>query len=427
MHYLKHGNNGARNAQLDKFLRLVMTNKTPKEAFIEAFQTDYVGIENELREYIKQDSFSATSVPLKEKLNSDWAMKSSAISEAQAKAYLGDLLFHANRFTEAEAHLQKALELDSKLGMAQATLGLIKMQKEDFARALEYLEKAVQSDSANYLAHYYYAYVLSRQGMSEFGFVSEYNSALADLMRESLKRAIEMNPNYAESYKLFAFISIVRNDEIEEAIKYLNKALEIAPGNQWYLIHLAELYMRKEDFESAVKIAIKVTRTAGDKELKLYAQNALGRIISTQAAYEEIKNNKRGRRDYVLDTPLTDEELAELRARQMLESLNDALYKPKTNEKRVLGYLIRIDCEPKEIIYSIKVDDKVLKLRSATFDSVRLVAYHRDMMQAQLGCGLRDKESLAVINYRLAEDFRTKTSGELVSIEFVPANFKFLN
>lgn len=427
MHYLKHGKDSARSAQLDKFLKLVMADKNPKDAFIEAFQADYEAMENELKEYIRQDSFQTTAVSFINKLNFDSEMKSSVLTDARTQAYLGDLLFHSGRIAEAEAHLQKALKLEPELGMAQTSLGLVKLQQEDFDEAEKYLEKAIRADSGNYRVYYNYAYVLSRYGMSDFGFVSEYNTALAEKMREALKKAIELNPNFAESYNLYAFISIVRNEEINEAIAYLNKALQIAPGNQWYLIHLSELLLRKNDFAAARSIASKVVQTAGDKELKVYAQNTLGRIVSTEAAYEEIRNYKKRTPHNPLDIPLTDEELAQLRARQMLESLNDALYKPKANETRILGYLTQIDCEPSGMIYSVKVDNKILKLRSASFETIRLMAYSQAMAGGQIGCGEMKKESFAVINYRPAESVKTKTSGEIISIEFVPPNFKFLN
>lgn len=428
MHYLIHGNNGARKPQLDKFLKLVTTGASPKRAFAEAFQTDYAAMESELKKYIAQNTYAVATVLLQNKLSYDREeMKSAPLAEAEAEAYLGDLLYHSNRLAEAEARLRNSLKLNPALGLAQTSLGLVKLKQGDFAEAEKYLEKAVESDSENYLAQYNYAYVLSRRGMTEYGFVSEYDLDLADKMRRSLKKAIALNPDFAESYNLYAFVNVVRNEAIEEAIGYLNKALKIAPGNQWYLIRLAELYMRKEEFGSARSIAAKVAQTAADKELKIYSENTLKLINTTEAAYWDIKNyNKRkGIKDY-LDRILTDEEFARLRVQRTLETINEAVNKPKTGEKRILGYLTRIDCQPEEMIYSVKIADKIIKLRSPSFYTVRLTAYTSDMAAWQISCGQMKRESLAVINYRTAEDAKTKISGEIVSIEFVPENFKFL-
>ncbi|MDQ3322092.1 MAG: tetratricopeptide repeat protein [Acidobacteriota bacterium] len=428
VHYLIHGSGGARKAQLDKFLSLIMAGKLPKAAFTEAFQTDYAAMETELKKYIEQNTYPATSVLLKNKLNDYAEMQSSLLTEAEAEAYLGDLLFHSNRFAEAETHLQNALKSNPNSGAALNTLGLLKLRQLDFIDARKYLEKAVESDAANYLAHYNYAYVLSREAMTEFGFVSEYNADIAEKMRKSLRKAIELNPNFAESYNLYAFIGMVRNETLDDAIEYLNKALRIAPGNQWYLIHLAELYMRKENFAGARVLALKVAQTAGDEQLKVYSQNTLRLINSTEAAYEAIKNRKkRLPEDGILDSILTDEEFARLRAQRILESLNQALYKPKPGEKRILGYLTEVVCEPREMIYSIKVGGEVIKLRSASFYSVNLTAYNSQMASWQIDCGKIKKQSLSVIIYRPAANAGVEISGEIVSIEFVPDDFKLLD
>ena len=78
MHFFKHGNGGARKAQLDKFLRLVMADKKPGDAFGEAFEADYAQIETELKDYLKRGSFPVTSVSIKNQLYVDTEMKVSS-------------------------------------------------------------------------------------------------------------------------------------------------------------------------------------------------------------------------------------------------------------------------------------------------------------------------------------------------------------
>ena len=125
-------------------------------------------------------------------------------------------------------------------------------------------------------------------------------------MREALKKAIGLNPNYAQSYNLYAFISVVRNEEIEEAEEYLKKALLLAPGNQWFQIRSAELFMRKEEFTNARRIALKVFQTAPDEELRIYAQNRINLINSLEAQLISIKNYKDRQKNEISDRVLTD-------------------------------------------------------------------------------------------------------------------------
>ncbi|MGI8495405.1 MAG: tetratricopeptide repeat protein [Pyrinomonadaceae bacterium] len=426
-HYFIHSDNGTHKPQLDRFLNLVMAGENSKTAFTEAFQTAFPAFEKELRKYIDKKSFNISSLSLKEKFAAPTDLKTENLTESDVQGYLGDFLFHSNRLNEAEILLQKALKLNPDSIQAQISLGLIRLKQQDFIEAEKHLKKAVNADSDNYLINFYYAYALSRIGMTNFGFVIRYDAEDADKMRAALKKAVELNPDHAESYDLYAFVNIIRNENLNEAIEYLDKALSISPGNQWYSIHLAEAYLGKQEFSKAREIAARITATAGEKEIKVYSQSTLRRIISTEAAYEEIRKNKDQPRENPLDRELTDEELAQLRVRQINESLNESLYKPKQNEKRIFGTLTEIECRSKEIIYMVEVGDQNLRLTSATFDSVRFISFNSAMAFSQIGCGSIKNRIPAVVNYKPAENLKTDTSGEVVSIEFVPFNFSFTN
>ncbi len=435
MHYLINGNSGARQKQLYKFLDLVMKNKTPKAAFSEAFQSDYAAMEKELKNYLTLNTYKITGITFKEKLTFDTEMQTLPLSEAEAKAYLGDLLYHGQRFGEAEVLLQQALTLNPNSVQAQTTLGLVKMRQKNFAEAKKYLEKALQNDSKNYLAQYNYAYVLSREEMDEGGYVLNFADETIEKMRGALKKAIELNPKFAESYNLYAFISVVQNNEIDEGINYLRKALAIAPGNQWYLIRLAELYMRKKDFLNAKNVAGKVFDTAADSTLKNYAQSTLKSIDTYEKQLEAFKDSQNGTSAVATfhtynektEKPLTEEELGKMREKLKLESLNAALRKPGAGEKRILGFLTKIECGAKGISYIFKADNKFLTFTSKDFSSLTLISYEEKMNDNQFGCGQLKKESFAVVTYRQSANPNAKTAGEIVAIEFMPTDFKFLN
>lgn len=424
LHYLMQG--GGRSGQMYKFLDLVMSGKPSPEAFSEAFQTDYATMERELKKYIEQNTYNATEINFKNKLIFDVSMQSTPLSEADAKARLGNLLYYFDRLNEAEAHLRQALMLNPNSSQAHVSLGLVKMAQEKFDEAERHLEKAIQLDANNYLAHYHYARVLSRQGMSEFGFVSEYSPPLAAKMRESLKKAIALNPDFSQSYELYAFVSVVRKENIDEAIEYLNRALKIAPGNQHYLIRMAELLMWKEDFAAARKIAQTVAKTAAEPQLKVYAENALDRINDYEGQMYAARNPRRNR-EQITDRIFTEEELRVLREQGLIESLNMLVAKPQKGEKRLLGSVTKIECQPQAIYFTVKADNQTFRLKSETFETINLTAYSREMGNAKFGCGELKQQNLAVIVYRLADKNETKIAGELKSIEFVPTNFRFLN
>lgn len=428
IHYLLHGENGARRKQLSVFIDLVANGKTPRDAFSEAFQTNYVTMQQELRKYVEQKKFNVLTANFKEKLIFDTGMQTSTLNESDSKAILGDLLLHASRFDEAAAHLEQALALNPDSSLANMSLGLVKMKQKDFAGAKVYLKKAIEADDKNYLAHYQYAYVLSREAMTDTGFVNSYNKALSDEVKAELKKSIALNADFAESYSLYAFVCAVRNEDIDEAILFIKKALTISPGNEKYLIRAAELLLRKEDFAGARAIARKVYETASDSQMRLYAQNTISVIDSTEAQMEAVKKmRKEAENEIVSDEPVSEDELAKRNALAVNQSINQALRALSGNEKRILGHLTKVECLGKIIEFSVKSDNKIIKFQTPNFDALFLMSFSSETADVEVGCDTVKKEVFAVITYRPNEDAKSKSAGEIVAIEFMPETFKLLN
>lgn len=427
LHYILQGNNGAKRDQFARFLDYLNQGAQPRAAFQQAFQTDYATMEIELEKYVAQKKFMSTIAAFKEKLIFDNQMQVFPVADAEAKAFQGDLLYHTRQYDEAEKILGESLALDPNSSLANTALGLVKMRQKKFTEARTFLEKAIQTDAQNYLAHYNYALSISRESMTETGFASSYTPDAAAKMRASLRRAMTINPNFAESYSLYAFINIIRNEEIDESIGFIKKALAIAPGNQWYLMRLGELFMRKEDFAGARTIAQRLIQTASDDRLKLYAENSLRTINSLEAQMEEIKNyKKRPDPESVSSEPVSDEEIARRREKAMIESLNETLRAPQAGEKRLLGSVTKIECQPNQVTYFIKSGEQILQLRSASLDTLTLVSFDSTQVDSEFGCGVKIKETLSVITYRPLTG-NAKFAGEIVAVEFVPKYFKFLS
>lgn len=426
-HFLLHGNSGARRGQFDKYVELLASGTGSQNAFRQAFETDYATIEAELKKYIALRSPSATIVSLKKKLVYDTEMETFPVTDSDAKAFQGDLLLHSRRTDEAEKVLTEALTLNANSSLANNALGMVKLQQKKYVEARLLLEKAILTAAQNYHAFYSYAFAVSREGTTEYGFATNYSPSDAEKMRENLRKAIALNPNFAESYNLFAFINIVRNEQLDEGISMIKKALAIAPGNQWYAIRHAELLMRKEDFSASRSIVRKIMQTASDDQMKIYAENTMKNINSLEAQLADLKeNDRRERNEMITDAPLSEEEIARRREKAMMESLNETLRFPRNGEKRLLGNLITVDCQTSQIVYSLKVENQIFQLKSDSFETLKMVSFEPTMVNSEIGCGKVRKENLSVVTFRPFTDTSAKISGEIISIEFVPKNFRFL-
>src|ERR1044071_2048095 len=193
------------------------------------------------------------------------------------------------RNAEADARLKHALELDPKLALAHASLGLLRTRERRFDEAKAHLREAVASGAPNYLAHYYYAYALSREGMSEGGFSNGYAPETARAMRESLRKAIELRPDFPESYSLLAFVNLVTGEELEEGVRLAKRALSLSPGKKFYALLLAQLYLRQEKFEEARALLEPLTRDASDPSMRSNAESFMGYLRRAQEQAAQLK------------------------------------------------------------------------------------------------------------------------------------------
>lgn len=436
VHYLLLGNNGQRLPQLSKFLDLLGGGASLEDAFKQAFETDFATLEKELRQYVQRDTYPAKTVTFEKKLEFDAEMQSAPITEAEAQYYLGDLLLHINRLDDAEARLQQALTLDPKLSSAQSSLGIVRMRQQRFNEAREALQKAMAGDPKNYLAHYYYAYVLSRGGMDESQVVSRYEPENLQAMRASLKKAIELKPDYPESYHLLAFVNLVAGEQLDESVELLKRALTLSPGDQNYMFMLGQVYMRKGDFAAARRILIPISRSlSADSGLRASAQSLLESIARMQE--QQARYNSGGSEVGAAEktTPPTPSRLKRSEAEGNTQSqtqaetydpsaaLREALRAVQPGEKRAQGVLVKIDCDAKGIVFTIRVDGGLIKLYTAKFDDMDITTYTTDV-SGEITCGPLKQERVVVFTYRpTAAAGRARYDGTAVALEFMPKDF----
>ena len=425
MHYLILGNNGQRLPQLGKFMELMDTNVPMEKAFQQAFPISFEAMEKELREYIRQSRYSVMTAHFASKVGFDSEIQAAPITEAEAQAYLGDLLLHSNR-ADAEAYLQKALALDPQLAMANASLGMLRVRQGKIAEARQSLERAVAANSRNYLIHYYYAFALSREGMSQKELVAGYLPETATKIREELKKAIELRPDYPESYNLLAFINLVTETHLDESIESLKRVLLKSPGRSDLFFMLAQLYMRNGDNKTGRQILERLIQNNGDPRLRQQAQALLTQLASKEeriARFEaQRKTSASGPPRLTVDATATESEANDV-PRDPSSYLQEALRKPEEGEKRVQGSLVRIECDAKGITFVIKVDDRLVKLHTDRFENIQIVAFTTEV-KGEITCGPRKPENAVVICYVPSTDPRAKFEGTIKTVEFVPKDFK---
>jgi FimV-like protein len=427
MHYLILGNGGQRMTQLSKFVELISAGTLMEKAFQEAFAMTFESMEKELRTYIQRDRYPILSGSFQSKVGYDSAMQAAPITEAEAQAYLGDLLLKSNR-ADAEVYLQKALALDPDLAMANASLGLLRVRQGKHDEARKRLERAVAGSSQNYLIHYYYAYALSQDGNSDMETVMGMAPETAAIMRRELKRAIELRPDFLESYSLLAFVNLVTETELEGTMEMLKRVLAGSPHRHDLMFMLAQLYLRKHDFKAARQQIDKVI-TNGDEDVRQRAKRLLTQVVSVEEHLARIEKLKEEEASY-RRTGTGPGDSSEATSQTSIEhpfdpaaALRDSLRRPVTGETQTQGTLTRIDCDAKGITFVVKVGNRLLKLNTDTFPHANIMSFSEDAGN-EITCGVRKTLNNVVVAYVPLTDPRAKVDGALKSLEFVPPDFK---
>jgi len=431
VHYLILANGGQRMPQLGKFIQILTNNVAIDDAVKQAFQTDVEGLEKEFKKYIEGHTFRMQIATFERKLEFDNEMTAAPLTEAEAQAYLGDLLLHTNQLKDAEARLQQALVLDPKITMAQASLGIIRMRQSRFDEAKGALQEAVKANSNSYQTHYYYAYVISREGMDSANMVRNYSPDSAATMRAELKKAIELKPDFPSSYSLLAFVNMVTGEQLDESIDLLKRALTLLPGKQELSLQLAQIYLRQQKFDLA-KQTLEPLRNSKDRRYQQQAVMMLDSIKRYEGRLSEYNSNGGSgesgqptlqRRD---QTTTTADEQKEVAPRSESDYLREALRPLEAGEQRVQGSFLKLDCDNKGIAYfSIQAADRVYRIRAASLQRVQLTAY--TPAPDNITCGPRKTPENVVLTYRPTsdpKDAKAKIDGDAIAVELVPNDFK---
>jgi tetratricopeptide (TPR) repeat protein len=418
VHYLIAGNNSGRKPQFSRYLGLLAEGKPLEQSFQEAFQTDYAGIERELRSYMQaQLAWPYFKVQLPEKLDFDKALESSPLTEAQSEYYLGDMLLHIRRYDAAEKELQKAITLDPNFGGSYAAIGMLRLQQDKDEEALQFLSKAVQTDTQNPLAHYYYAELLQRLASKD----DSNRKERLQLMRTHLKKSIELAPDFIEAYRWLGYVALSLQEELSETETALGQALKSSPGNEDLRLTLAEI-MANNKKEAAARVLVTNVRNAATNEaIRSRATSLLERInarIESEAAMRDYEERRKaaGLPSLAADdaSPRISRSPNASATTTPDSTVTVASLPNQSKGPQIEGYLTMIDCTNGMNLH-VRVGNGSVQLHTNTPSQIDFVSYVTSV-KGEIGCGPVKPELHVIITYKRSAD--PAFLGEPLIVEF---------
>ncbi|MBL8188655.1 MAG: tetratricopeptide repeat protein, partial [Acidobacteria bacterium] len=357
------------------------------------------------REYVRRNVLSSQTISFDRKIEADETMTVTALGDAELKAHLGDLLWHIERTESGEFALERALAVDAHQPLALSSLGMLRIKQKRFAEARQLLQQAIQTGEANFLTFYSHALACQQEHVDAEGFVSRFPTETVNEMRDSLNRARELMPNFADPYKALAFIHLAQRENADEALALIQRARELAPDREDFLYTQAQIYLWRQNFSDARQTVQTILSDGLKADIRERARFLLQTIDLREAEVALAKAE------------------AELKLRQERESPRQAQDDPtrppgkRFEGEQVRGLLTRLDCSDNEVTLTVVSDQRTFKFR-ADWGKLTLVR-HTIEIPTQLTCGAMSPARQVIVTYRPATGLKVKFDGEPVGLEFL--------
>lgn len=415
VHYLLNGGGEARREQFARYLGLLSSGAEAAASFREAFGTSPDKLEGELAAYVRLPAYPERVETFERAEESRPSPHDAPLTEAEAAWHLGDMLLRAGRDEEAEAYLRRALDADARLAAAHVSLGVLRLRQNRFDEAQQLLRRAAALDPLNHLARFHLADALRREGVAGVVSAAEFDEKTR-LIREELRRSIELAPDFLEAYKLLALVELERGDRLGEAASLLEKAMGMAPRRREFPLLLAQARIRTREFAAARTLVESITRRGGDPKLLAHAEKLLAVIAS------KGEEGRKGEAEAAQPSSVSNA----TQPCDMPEAGGPYHKRLRFKGQQACGQLVEIGCEGEGegvVLLIEAAGGRTLRLRGDALERIRFVTYTTEVKTGQLTCGPRMPGNPVLVTYRTRKDTLPGSDGEVIAVEFVPSDW----
>lgn len=258
-HYLYVQDFKHQTSHLHDYLELLASKTDAITAAAKAFG-DLKTLERSLDIYVQQGQFGFFKTTVSSDVDES-AFKAESLGATQSDALRADFLAYNRRAQDARTLLDHILRDDPKNVQAHETLGFLEFSESHFPEAKNWYQQAVELDSQNYLAHYYFA-VISMQGPLD--------SDSEKQVENSLRQCIKLNPSFAPAFDRLAVFLGSRRRDLTEAHMMGLSAVTLDPANVGYRVNVANVLMemdQPQNAEAVLRNAMKLAKTEEDTDL----------------------------------------------------------------------------------------------------------------------------------------------------------------
>ena len=245
-HYLMLGGNPAHQANFRQLTPRLRQGEPPEQAFTNALHTTLPAMEAELRHYLARGKFEPLELTLRASLDTPRSFVTRGLTPMEVCYRLGDELLHIGRLEAAQSYFLQAEKLAPTSPLSYEGLGLLAARRSQPNDAVRYLRRAMQLGPLNFLAHYIYArekYLLTANGTQ----MHPLEKQSATEIRSELQKSLALMPDFGPAQHLLGFFEMVQGEDLSDAQKHIERAIQLEPENQSYLLSLAQVQLARQD------------------------------------------------------------------------------------------------------------------------------------------------------------------------------------
>ena len=412
MHYLLLGDR-ERARQLGPYLEKLRSGAAPEQAFRDAFG-DVAALEKELYAYVRRYQFLAARFNFPDKVKGAKSDSSQRIDDAEANAYLADLLARSGRIEEARANFQQLIEADPRSARALYGLGRLELDAGHPGEALPLVERAVALDGNEGA----YQTTLGRALLAKWDADKNGPDGAEALQRARtvLARSAELDPNAVTTLAALGRAELAAGSDLPRARSLLEQAVRMAPSREYYRLLLAACLAAQNDFELARAHLGPLIARGTSAQIRDAARDLMGRISAVSAGMPAHDAPGAPRVAVPGDRPAPSR-----REPAAASTFTPILRKLRPGEIRVQGMFTAVECRRDGIVFSLTLDDRVRRFAAAKFDQVEFITYHAQI-PGGVRCGAVQPPSRVLATYRAAGT-PEGIDGQLVAIEVLPDGY----
>jgi tetratricopeptide (TPR) repeat protein len=255
MHYLI---NNQRLPDVGSYLNSVMIQKLPiGEAIEKAFGMNAAQLQKSVQDYFRvhtqptapgstANSTLAHPIPLPI-AEIGFGSTLQQVEKTRAESLVAEMMVRLpGRRDEAVKEINFLMNGEKTENSVQhRALAWMYIQEKDYPRALEELKAASEIKINDAWVLYYSSLMKYREAQASG---KEYRGL--ENMFQEMRAVIDWNPEFAEAYNMLAMARL-DGGGINSAIAAIREAVRLAPRNQTYVLHLAEIYMAAKKWDDA--------------------------------------------------------------------------------------------------------------------------------------------------------------------------------